>query len=59
MKYGKDTAYMCQEGTDIIKLTESRLNFKIFVAKYSKPFSSEMFFKLCSFKDQHVNYEEH
>ena len=41
MKYSKDTAYMCQEGTDIIKLTESRLNFKIFVAKYSKLFFSE------------------
>ena len=38
MKYGKYTAYMCQEGTDIDKLAESRLNFKIFVAKYSKPF---------------------
>ena len=38
MKYGKDTAYMCQEGIDIDKLTESRLNLKIFVAKYLKPF---------------------
>ena len=41
MKYGKDTAYMCQEGTDIDKLTKTRLNFKIFVAKYSEPFFSE------------------
>ena len=63
MKYDKDTAYMCQEGTDIVKLPESRLTFKIFVAKYSKPFFSETvsenFFKLCSLKDQYVSYKEH
>ena len=38
MKYGKDKAFMYQEGTDIDKLTETRLNFKFFVAKYSKLF---------------------
>ena len=41
MKCGKDKAYMYKEGNDIVKLTESRLNFKIFVAKYLKPFYSE------------------
>ena len=41
MKHGKDAAYIGQEGTDIDKVTESRLHFEIFVAKYSKPVFSE------------------